>query len=83
MTLKKRSVSLGRHKTSIALEPPFWSEVEAMAKEYGLSLAALIARIDAARGEANLASALRLAVLDHVRGRAGAGTPPAAARDQG
>ena len=61
--LKKRSVSLAGHSTSIALEREFWDALEAMAGAQGLSLTVLIARIDRGRGGHPLASALRLATL--------------------
>ena len=59
----KRSVTIAGHETSIALEPMFWSALDAAASDAGLPLNALIARIDAERLErsppANLASAIR------------------------
>ena len=61
--LRKRSVQLAGHATSIALEPEFWAVLEAMARADGVSLAALIVRLDAERGERPLASACRLAAL--------------------
>ncbi len=61
--LKKRSISLAGHATSIALEPEFWSALQTMATADGLSLMALIARIDRGRGPDPLASACRLAAL--------------------
>ncbi len=61
--LRKRSVSLSGHATSLALEPEFWSALEAMATAGGISLAALIGRIDEGRGERPLASACRVAAL--------------------
>lgn len=66
--LRKRSVSLAGHQTSLALEPEFWTALEAVAAEEGLSLAGLIARIDAGRGERPLASACRVFALT-ARGR--------------
>jgi predicted DNA-binding ribbon-helix-helix protein len=65
--LRKRSVLLSGHATSMALEPEFWAVLEAMAAEQGLSLAALIGRIDAARGARPLASAARVAALAYAR----------------
>ena len=62
-TLKKRSVLLTGHATSIALEPEFWAVLEAMAAARGSSLAALIVSIDKGRGERPLASACRVAAL--------------------
>jgi predicted DNA-binding ribbon-helix-helix protein len=61
--LKKRSFSLSGHRTSVALEAEFWSVIDAAAKRDGQSLAALVAQIDATRGERPLASALRLYAL--------------------
>ena len=61
--LRKRSVMLSGHATSIALEPEFWAVLEAMARAEGLSLAGLVGRIDAERGGRGLASACRVAAL--------------------
>lgn len=63
--LRKRSFSLAGHRTSVALEPDFWAALEALARARGLSLAALVAEVDAARAEAAvpLASALRVHAL--------------------
>ncbi|MBV9993159.1 MAG: ribbon-helix-helix domain-containing protein [Alphaproteobacteria bacterium] len=61
--LKKRSFSLSGHRTSVALEAEFWAIVEAEARREDLSLAGYVSRIDRARGERPLASALRLAAL--------------------
>ncbi|WP_309606414.1 ribbon-helix-helix domain-containing protein [Phenylobacterium sp.] len=62
-TLRKRSVQLSGHATSIALEPEFWAVLEAMAASEHLSLARLIGRIDDARAGRPLASACRVAAL--------------------
>jgi predicted DNA-binding ribbon-helix-helix protein len=67
--LKKRSLSLAGHRTSLALEPAFWAELEALAAARGLSLAALVGAVDAERGGAPLASACRLAALAFARTR--------------
>jgi len=61
--LRKRSVQLSGHQTSIALEPEFWAVLEAMAQAERLSLAGLIGRIDDGRGGRALASACRVAAL--------------------
>jgi len=66
--LKKRSFSLSRHRTSVALEAEFWAVLEGMSARRGKSLAAVVAEIDAGRGLRPLASALRLAALAEVRG---------------
>ena len=64
--LKKRSVLLTGHATSIALEPEFWAVLEAMAAARGCSLAALIVSIDKGRGARALASACRVAALGYA-----------------
>jgi predicted DNA-binding ribbon-helix-helix protein len=61
--LKKRSLLLSGHATSIALEPEFWTVLESMATVRALSLAALIVSLDAGRGDRPLASACRVAAL--------------------
>ncbi|MCA3724803.1 MAG: ribbon-helix-helix domain-containing protein [Phenylobacterium sp.] len=63
MTLAKRSLNLAGHATSLALEPEFWTALEALAAARGLRLAALVAEIDAGRGARPLASACRVAAL--------------------
>ncbi|WP_298280990.1 ribbon-helix-helix domain-containing protein [Acidocella sp.] len=66
--LEKRSLSLSGHRTSVALEGEFWAALEMCAAAEGLSLGALVTRIDAGRGpERPLASALRVYAL--TRGR--------------
>jgi predicted DNA-binding ribbon-helix-helix protein len=71
--LQKRSLTIAGHRTSIALEPEFWDALEAIAMERGLALPALIREIDSARTEANLSSAVRIAVLAWYRGGGRAG----------
>ncbi|OYX65250.1 MAG: aryl-sulfate sulfotransferase [Sphingomonadales bacterium 32-64-17] len=60
----KRSVEIAGHKTSISLEPLFWELLQHAAERERLPLNALVARIDAARIDADpapgLATALRL-----------------------
>lgn len=67
--LKKRSVNLAGHATSVALEPEFWAVLEAMSKDRRISLAALIADLDSKRGESLLASFCRLSALAYVQSR--------------
>ena len=64
--LRKRSVSLSGHATSVALEPEFWAVLDWIAAARSLSKAQLLAEIDAGRGRRPLASACRLLALDWV-----------------
>jgi predicted DNA-binding ribbon-helix-helix protein len=66
--LRKRSILLAGHATSMALEPEFWAVLEEMAQAQGASLATLIARLDQGRGDRPLASACRVAALAFARG---------------
>ncbi len=61
--LKKRSVNLAGHATSLALEPEFWAVLDRTAAAEGASLAGLIQRIDLERGDRPLASACRVFAL--------------------
>ncbi|XBQ15350.1 MAG: ribbon-helix-helix domain-containing protein [Oceanicaulis sp.] len=69
--LEKRSITLAGHATSLALEPEFWAVIDAARAEDGVSLAGLVARIDAARvahdPEQPLSSAVRVWALQRVQ----------------
>ncbi|CAN7298229.1 ribbon-helix-helix domain-containing protein [Phenylobacterium sp. LjRoot225] len=67
--LRKRSLQLAGHRTSIALEPEFWAVLEQMATARAASLAGLVLRIDAERGDRPLASACRVAALAFAAAR--------------
>ena len=62
----KHSVVIAGHRTSVSLEDAFWRVLKDIAAQESVSLAALIARVDAGRGEANLSSALRVFVLEQA-----------------
>lgn len=69
--IKKRSMILRGHKTSISLEDPFWDYLRAIAAARAMTLSALVTEIDDARTASNLSSAIRLHVLsDAVRKKA-------------
>ena len=61
--LIKRSFSLSRHRTSVALEAEFWAVLEREAAVQNISLAALVGEIDSGRAMRPLASALRVFAL--------------------
>jgi predicted DNA-binding ribbon-helix-helix protein len=72
-SVRKRSLSIRGHRTSVSLEDAFFDELEAAAARRHMALAGLVSDIDARRpAETNLSSALRLFVLAEVKGRAGA-----------
>ena len=62
---RKRSLTLRGHRTSVSLEDPFWEALCDLAEARGLSVNALVAEIDEARGlKSGLASAIRVHVLE-------------------
>ncbi|GAC1336269.1 MAG: hypothetical protein NVSMB26_22510 [Beijerinckiaceae bacterium] len=61
--LAKKFLFIDGHRTSISLERAFWEKLQAVARKRQVSIASLVARIDAERGDANLSSALRVFVL--------------------
>jgi predicted DNA-binding ribbon-helix-helix protein len=65
--VRKRSIRIAGHRTSVALEAEFWEALERLAAQRGLSLAALVGEIDGTRQATNLASALRLHVLERAK----------------
>jgi predicted DNA-binding ribbon-helix-helix protein len=66
--MRKRSIAIGGHSTSVTLEDPFWEELQALARAENTTLSALVAEVDRAKGgRGNLSSALRLHVLETLR----------------
>lgn len=72
--MKKHSVTLRGHATSITLEDEFWVILKQIASTKGQSIASLIDEIDEKRLDTTtggLSSALRVYVLNHVIAQAG------------
>ncbi len=68
---QKRSVTLRGHRTSVSLEPEFWTALRDIADEKGMAINALTAEIDAKRDlDAGLATAMRLYILRYYQDRA-------------
>ena len=64
--MRKRSVVIAGHRTSVSIETPFWDALKDIAAARGMSLNRLIAEIDESRA-GNLSSAIRVYVLAHIR----------------
>jgi predicted DNA-binding ribbon-helix-helix protein len=79
-TVKKRSIVIDRHKTSISLEDDFWMSLQQIARGRQVTRSDLIASLDAARENGNLSSAIRVFILDHYRATAGQSNVAAAAQ---
>ena len=66
-SVKKRSIVIGSHKTSISLEDGFWACLRQIARERATTASQLIGMVDAMRNGGNLSSTVRVFVLDHYR----------------
>jgi len=70
--MRKRSITIHGHQTSISLEDEFWDELAAIAKHRHLSLNALVTEVDKTldtrkNGSGNLSSTLRVYVLKQAQ----------------
>lgn len=66
--MKKISLSLSGHQTSITIEDEFATELRTIAAQRGTSVAAIVANIDASRdANTNLSSAVRVWILNAVK----------------
>jgi predicted DNA-binding ribbon-helix-helix protein len=66
-TVKKRSIVISGHKTSISLEDKFWTCLGQIARERSTTASELIGGVDAMRNGGNLSSTIRVFVLNHYR----------------
>lgn len=68
--MRKRSISIHGHPTSVALEPEFWEQVDKAAQDDGQSVSALIRMLDDQRllekPDQGLASYIRVWVLGRL-----------------
>lgn len=65
--IRKHSLTIRGHRTSISVEDVFWTVLEEIAEARRLPMAALIAEIDENRpADTNLSSALRIHILEHA-----------------
>lgn len=75
MTVRKRSIAIAGHPTSVSLEDAFWEALAEIASTEGRTVAQVVTEVDAARtagpepGRENLSSALRVHVLAWYRDR--------------
>lgn len=65
-TLRKRSVVVAGHRTSVSLEEAFWAALREIATARNLTVNTLVSEIDRER-QGNLSSAIRVYVLHHLR----------------
>lgn len=65
--MRKRSIKIAGHATSISLEDDFWDALNNIAETRNIGITALIEDIDKTRKTDNLSSAIRLYVLNYYR----------------
>lgn len=65
-TVKKRSVVVAGHRTSVSLERAFWEALRDLARREGKTINQLVSDIDTGRA-GNLSSAIRIRLLDEAR----------------
>jgi len=68
-SVRKRSLVIARHKTSVSLEDAFWGALKEIAVQRHMTVSKLVGTIESKRQHANLSSAIRLFVLDFHRSR--------------
>lgn len=61
--MRKRSVVIAGHRTSVSLENAFWDSLKSIAGKRGETVNQIVTKIDGQRS-GNLSSAIRLFVLD-------------------
>ncbi len=64
--MKKKSLVIMGHATSISMEPEFWEQLKQIADEKKTSVSQLITVIDQNR-ETNLSSAVRVYILNELQ----------------
>lgn len=67
-SIRKRSVDIAGHRTSVSVEEPFWEALQDIAARKKTSVSELIVGIDRTR-DGNLSSAIRLYVLKDFQTR--------------
>ena len=66
--IRKRSVVVGGHATSVSIEQVFWDGLRRIADERGIPVNALLGEIDR-RSRGNLSSAIRVFVFESLAAR--------------
>ncbi len=71
--IKKRSVEIAGHRTSLTLEAAFWRALKRLAAQDRISINKLVERIDRNR-QGNLSSAVRVYILERLEAEANSRT---------
>ena len=65
----KRTVKIDGHITSVFLETEFWEEILKLSKKENTTPDKIISKIDKNKSTSNLSSAIRLYVLNNLKGQ--------------
>lgn len=71
--MRKHTITIAGHMTSISLEDVFWQALQAEAKAQNLSVAGLVAQIDKNRST-GLSSAIRVYLYNRLANQNNSGT---------
>ena len=78
ITIRRRSVTIAGHRTSVSIEDAFWDVLKDVAAHRNMSLNRLVGEIDKSRA-GNLSSALRVYVVQHLLSRSNTSSQESAA----
>jgi predicted DNA-binding ribbon-helix-helix protein len=65
--VKKRTIVIANHNTSVSMESAFWDSLKEIAASEGIPINRLVSRIHAKRQNANMSSAVRVYILEYYR----------------
>ena len=77
--IRKRSVIINGHKTSVSLEDEFYEQLKAIANRRDINVSDVIEEIEAVNQTVNMSSQIRLTVLRDVLARLPGADAPAIA----
>lgn len=65
--MKKHSITIKGHKTSITLEGEFWNELKLISQKENKSIQQIITEIDSVCDNKNLSSSIRIFILNYLK----------------
>ena len=65
--MKKHSITIKGHKTSITLEAEFWNELKLISQKENKSIQQIITGIDEINTTNNLSSKIRIFILNYLK----------------
>ena len=65
--MKKHSITIKGHKTSITLEAEFWNELKFISQKENKPIQQIITEIDSVCDNKNLSSRIRIFILNYLK----------------